>query len=244
MGFADHTALVAYVCDELSRLADPVRAVTHAPAILFDISSASPVVGPDGDVYYGVFESSCCSHNDRGWLMHFDSLLSTVKIPGSFGWDDTPSVVPSRLVASYTGTSAYLLFSKYNNYYNTGGNGQNKLAILDPNATEPDPITPSVSVMKEIITILGPTPDPDGPAGAVREWCINSAAIDQLNKSAIVGSEDGYLYRWDFTTNTFSQTIRLTAGVGEAYTPTVIGPDGTAYAINDAMLFAVRNRRF
>ena len=31
----------------------------------------------------------------------------------------------------------------------------------------------------------------------------------------------------------------MTAGVGEAYTPTAIGADGAAYAINDANLFAV-----
>jgi hypothetical protein len=31
----------------------------------------------------------------------------------------------------------------------------------------------------------------------------------------------------------------LSSGIGEAYTPTVIGSDGTAYAINDAILFAI-----
>ena len=40
-------------------------------------------------------------------------------------------------------------------------------------------------------------------------------------------------------TNTFTQRVQLTNGVGEAYTPTVIGADGTVYAINDATLFAV-----
>jgi hypothetical protein len=34
--------------------------------------------------------------------------------------------------------------------------------------------------------------------------------------------------------------VNLTSGVGEAYTPTVIGVDGTVYAINNAILFAVR----
>jgi hypothetical protein len=122
-----------------------------------------------------------------------------------------------------------LIFSKYNNYVGLGpgGNGQNKIAILDPNASE----------MQEVITILGLTADAQG---GVREWCINSAAIDKVNKSAIVNSEDGVLYWWDFTTNTFTQRIRLTPGVGEAYTPTVIGPDGSAYAINDGYLFAVQ----
>ena len=56
--------------------------------------SASPVVGPDGDVYYGVLEEPFPSHNDRGWLLHFNADVSKMKIPGSFGWDSTPSVVP------------------------------------------------------------------------------------------------------------------------------------------------------
>jgi hypothetical protein len=73
----------------------------------------------------------------------------------------------------------------------------------------------------------------------VDEWCINSAAVDPATKSVIANSEDGNLYRWDLTTNTFTQKVNLTAGIGEAYTPTVIGVDGTVYAINDAILFAV-----
>jgi hypothetical protein len=31
----------------------------------------------------------------------------------------------------------------------------------------------------------------------------------------------------------------LTTGIGEAYTPTVIGADGTVYAINGAILDAI-----
>ncbi len=33
--------------------------------------------------------------------------------------------------------------------------------------------------------------------------------------------------------------ITLSGGIGEAYTPTVIGADGTVYAINNAVLSAV-----
>jgi hypothetical protein len=210
-------------------------------AWLYSGSSATPTVGPDGDVYFGVLENPFPNHNDRGWLLHFNSDLSQTKIPGSFGWDDTASIVPASLVPSYTGKSSYLLMTKYNNYVGIGtGNGENRIAILDPNATEKDPIIPSVLVMNEVITILGPTPDPQqGFPDAVYEWCINTAAVDPFTKSVLANSEDGNLYRWDLTSNTLTQKIKLSTGIGEAYTPTLVGTDGTAYAINDAVLDAI-----
>jgi hypothetical protein len=132
--------------------------------------------------------------------------------------------------------------TKYNNYAGIStGDGHNRIAILDPNATENDPVISSTKVMKEVITKLGVTPDPNFPnfPGAVREWCINTAAVDPFTRSVIANSEDGNLYRWDLSTNTLSQVIRLSGGIGEAYTPTVIGSDGTVYGINDAVLSAV-----
>jgi hypothetical protein len=57
----------------------------------------------------------------------------------------------------------------------------------------------------------------------------------------MVNSEDGKLYRWALATNRLSEAIKLSGGIGEAYTPTVIGPDGTVYAINDAVLNAIGN---
>jgi hypothetical protein len=221
------------------RLTDPSSGLD---ASLTDESSATPTVGPDGDVYFGVLENPFPSHNDRGWLLHFNSDLSQQKIPGSFGWDDTASIVNASLVASYHGKSKYLLMTKYNNYagINTG-DGHNRIAILDPNATENDPVIPTTMVMKEVITKLGVTPDPEFPnfPGAVREWCINTAAVDPFTKSVIANSEDGKLYRWDLTSNTLSERIRLSGGIGEAYTPTLIGSDGTVYGINDAVLSAI-----
>jgi hypothetical protein len=220
------------------RLTDPK---SGSNAIVPDDGTATPMVGPDGDVYYGVLENPFPSNHDRGWLLHFNGALTQTKTPGAFGWDDTPSVVPSKLVPSYTGTSPYLVLTKFNNYAGANGDGVNKIAILDPNVLALDPIS-GIPTMKEVLTIAGPTPDsefrPNFP-NAVREWCINSAVVDPFTKSALVNNEDGILYRWDFTTNTLSQSVVLTAGIGEAYTPTLVGVDGTVYAINNAILFAV-----
>jgi hypothetical protein len=89
--------------------------------------------------------------------------------------------------------------------------------------------------------VTGVTPDSDfNPCqypNAVREWCINSAAIDVINQCAVVNSEDGHVYRWSFITNSLSTGLKLEPPTGEAYTPTVIGPDGAVYAINNAKLF-------
>jgi len=209
-------------------------------AYLPDDGTASPCVGPDGDVYIGVLENPFPANNDRGWMLHFDALLTQTRIPGAFGWDDTASIVPASAVPSYGGPSRYLLLTKYNNYGGVGsGNGQNKVALVDPNVSMTDPIT-GATVMNEVLTVLGPTPDPNHPGG-VTEWCINTAVIDPIGRCALVNNEDGKLYRWSFVTNTLSQTITLTPGLGEAYTPTLLGPDGTVYAVNNATLFAVGN---
>jgi hypothetical protein len=216
-------------------LIDPL---THQDAGIFDDSSAAPTVGPDGDVYYGVIASDG-GHNSRGWLLHFSGDLATTKTAGSFGWDDTASIVPASAVPSYTGTSSYLLMSKYNNYYGAGpnGNGHNEIAILDPDATQKDRFS-NATVMKEIMTMENPTQFPGRPAGVVYEWCINSAVVDAAGKAVIANAEDGYTYRWDLVRDTLTR-VNLNPPIGEAYTPTVIGPDGTVYAINNAVLYAL-----
>jgi hypothetical protein len=220
-------------------LTDPV---SGSPAWIDDDSSAAPTVGPDGDVYYGVLENPFPNHDDRGWLLHFDATLTTQKTPGSFGWDDTTSVVPASAVPSYTGTSPYLLMTKYNNYYGTGpyGDGHNKIAIIDPDATQIDEYS-TATVMKEILTILGPNQVPGEPTGAVYEWCINTAVVDPASKSVIANSEDGHVYRWDLMTNTLAEVMTLNQPQPEAYTPTIVGTDGTVYAINNANLYAIGN---
>ena len=73
---------------------------------------------------------------------------------------------------------------------------------------------------------------PGAPAGARYEWCINSAVVNPADDSVIVNSEDATLYRWDLARNTLAEKIRLNRPRPEAYTPTIIGSDGTVYAIN------------
>src|SRR6202790_5683430 len=209
--------------------------------LITDDGSGTPTVGPDGDVYFGVLEANLGSNHLRGWLLHYSGDLATTKLPNAFGWDDTASVVPASSVPSYTGSSTYLLLTKYNNYVAAGGDGVNKLAVVDPENSMIDPVT-GATVMNTVITVTGPTPDTSQNLtqhpNAVREWCINAAAIDPVQKCAVVNSEDGHVYRWDFATNTLSGALNLAPPTGEAYTPTVMGPDGAVYAINNATLFS------
>ena len=207
-------------------------------ARLTDNGTASPAVGPDGRVFFGVQESIQGQHNARGWLLQFDAQLANSFLPGSFGWDITPSIIPASMVPGYSGPASYLVAVKYNNYEGAGtGDGANRLAVLDPVTSQLDAYSPR-AVMREVITILGPTVE--SPAsGGVFEWCINVMAADPSSRSILVNSEDGVLYRWDLASNSFSQRIRLGEGLGQAYTPTAIGADGAVYAINNARLFSV-----
>jgi hypothetical protein len=214
--------------------------VSGEPALISPSSSASPTVGPDGDVYYGVLENPFPDHDDRGWLLHYNASLTRAKPPGPFGWDNTVSVLPARAVPGYHGSSPYLLVSKYNNYLGIGphGDGRNRVAVLDPRASQKDPYA-DTRVMKAVQTILSPGHVPGEPAGARYEWCINSAVADPAGDSVIVNSEDGTLYSWDLARNTLGERIHLNPPRPEAYTPTLIGPDGTVYAINNATLYAI-----
>ena len=217
-------------------------------ATILDISTASPMVGPDNDVYFGIYGNP--ANGSRGFLLHFSSDLAVEKAPGGFGWDYTPGVVPASMVPSYTGTSSYLLLTKYNNYAGAGNDsadGVNRVAVLDPNSTEVDAHASSngMPIMREVLTVIGPTADVENRSAslpyAVREWCINSPAINPATNSVFFPSEDGNIYRWNLVTNSLDQFVRLNVGLGEPYVPTIVGPDGTVFTLNGGGMSAVGN---
>lgn len=215
------------------------------PAGIPEDGTSSPMVAPDGDVYFGVLGTPA-DNGSRGFLLRFSGDLAITKTPGAFGWDYTPGIVAASLVPSYNGPSSYLLFCKYNDYPFQDGSGVNRVALLDPNATQIDPHTssPGLVEMREVLTVIGPTPDPDAQPtipNAVKEWCINAPAVNPATKSVFFNSEDGHMYRWNLATNSLDQALILNPGIGQPYVPTVIGPDGTVYTLTGGNLFALGN---
>ena len=213
-------------------------------AALSDDSTASPTVGPDNDVYIGILSNP--GNGSKGFLLHFNGDLTVEKTPGGFGWDYTAAIVPASMVPSYQGTSSYLIFAKYNNYAGFGdGDGVNRIALLDPNATQIDGHSSAEGLveMREVFSAIGPTPDENSLSiefpYAVREFCINTAAVNPATNSVFTPSEDGHIYRWDLTTNSFSQAVTLNEGIGEPYVPTIVGPTGIVYTLNGGTLFAL-----
>jgi hypothetical protein len=226
-------------------LATQARTILRDPrngngAQISDISTSTPMVAPDDDVYFGVFGNT--GNGSRGFLLRFSGNLLTTKTPGAFGWDYTPGIVPASMVPSYTGPSSYLLFCKYNNYISQDGDGVNRVAILDPNSTQLDPHSSALNMveMREVLTLIGPTPDDaSGFPFAVQEFCINAPAVNPATNSVFFDSEDGHIYRWNLVANTIDQAVALSPGIGQPYVPTVIGPDGTVYTLNGGNFFAV-----
>ena len=215
-------------------------------ATILDESTASPMVGPDNDVYFGIYGNP--ANGSRGFMLHFSSDLTVEKAPGGFGWDNTTGVVPVSMVPSYTGTSTYLLFTKYNNYANAGNDsadGVNRIALLDPNATQVDAHASSngMLIMREVLTVIGPTADKENRSAslpnAVREWCIDTPAVNPATNSVYIPSEDGHIYSWNLASNSLTQFLQLNAGIGLPYVPTIIGPDGQVYTLNGGTLSAM-----
>lgn len=214
---------------------DPTTNELPAGEVL-DVSTASPVVAPDGSVLYGAYTAY---NYQRGHLMQF-SASGEFKHAFDFGWDTTPAIW------EHDGTYSVIL--KENNY-EVGSycfdvrfcphheNGPYYITQLDADLNVEwrfrNTNTEECS-RQEDGTILC---EPAAPGGF--EWCINAPAVDAMG-NVYANSEDGNLYVIAQGGQLVSQLF-LNLALGAAYTPLAIGPDGKIYTENDGIMFVIGN---
>ena len=201
-----------------------------------DNSTSSPVVAPDGSIYYGAYTQY---NYAQGHLMHFSdtgNYLGAYR----FGWDITPSI--------YRHGQSYSVITK-ENHYNTRSYCNTSDCPIGRTPSDPEQYT---------ITRLSPSLDiewqfkstntkscervgntiaciDDHPNGF--EWCVNAAAVD-ANGVTYVNSEDGFLYAID-ADGKLAGSLFLQLAVGAAYTPLSIDSKGRIYTQNAGHLFVV-----
>lgn len=209
------------------------------PARVLDDSSSTPVVAPDGSVFYGAYTLYNWA---QGHLMHFSAngdFLNSF----NFGWDSTPAIYP------HNGT--YSVIIKNNHYF--GGS-----YCIDPNWC-PSPRTSNDLLGPEsyFVTSLDPnlhiewsfqntntqscTRNPDGSISCTTtnpngfEWCVNAPLVD-ANGVVYANSEDGNLYTIAQGGGVLQRLFQQLA-LGAAYTPASMDSKGRIYSQNDGILF-------
>jgi outer membrane protein assembly factor BamB len=213
------------------------------PGRIFDDSTASPTVAPDGSVLFGVLT---VYNYLQGHLLKFSS---TGEFQGSypFGWDVTPAI--------YSHGSSYSIVIK-DNHYSTGSYcGVEQFCPSDRTATTPnDPEAYFITQLNHNMNVewkfqntntLSCTRQANGSVTCVDdhpngfEWCVNAFGIDR-NGVVYANSEDGNIFAIN-QGGTLRQKMFLQLALGAAYTPLTIGPDGKIYTQNDGHLFVVGN---
>lgn len=188
-----------------------------------DNATSSPVVAPDGTVYYGAFTRY---NYAQGHMMRF-SAAGEYMSAYPFGWDVTPALW------EHDGT--FSLITKENRYDGVGsycgGCSTDRIAGNEEGylITQLSPeLTAEWSFRSTNLT-------QERPVGY--EWCVNAPAVD--NRGVVyVNSEDGHLYAID-QGGTLRERIFLKLVLGAAYTPLSLGADGKIYTQNAGVLFAV-----
>ena len=190
--------------------------------IVIDLSTASPVVLPDGTILYGVFTG----YNDNnGHLTHFTAAGAYLGAY-PFGWDTTPAVWP------HNGT--FSIVTKHNFYGFALRRDPGEFIVqLDPNLKkEWEYRNPSRLVCHDGVC-------EEEEFGF--EWCVNAAAID-VNGTVYANAEDGILYAIG-QGGVLLDSIALAGPRGAAYTPLAIDAQGRVYAQTGGHLFAVGGSR-
>jgi hypothetical protein len=183
-----------------------------------DDSSSSPLIAPDGSVFYGAYTRY---NYVQGHLMHF-SASGTYLGAYRFGWDITPAIFPR--------VNGYSIVTK-ENHYPAGS------YCDDPNhcpsvRRATDPTGYFVTRLDESLAVEWQVRNPNN-----QEWCVNGPAIDRDGVS-YVNAEDGSLYAIG-PDGKIRQSIVLTEALGQAYTPVAIDDSGRVYAEKAGRLFVV-----
>ena len=161
-----------------------------------DNSTASPMIGPDGDVYFGVLESPSARTTTAAGCCTSPATLRRSKTPGAFGWDITPSVVPRAMVPSLTRARP-----RYSDFHQVQPLCRHRRRRRREQARRARPRTTSMvdpvsgaTVMKEVLTIAGVTPD-EGPSADISQRGARVVhqhrRVDPATGSVLVNSEDG-----------------------------------------------------
>jgi outer membrane protein assembly factor BamB len=204
-----------------------------------DNSTSSPIVAPDGTIYYGTYTRY---NHSQGHLMRFSAsgeFLSAYK----FGWDVTPAI--------WQHDDTFSILTKENRYEGVG-TYCNTFAFCAPARVEGDEegyyitqLSPELNVewQYKSTNTFSCERQADGTVACQNdhpggfEWCVNSLAVDQRGV-VYVNSEDGNLYAIN-QGGTMRQRIFLRLALGAAYTPLSLGTDGKIYTQNAGTLFVV-----
>jgi len=211
---------------------------------VLDDSSSSPVIAPDGSVFYGAYSRY---NYAQGHLMHFSSTGAYLGAY-RFGWDITPGIF------SHGGTYSVIL--KDNQY--AAGSYCDTESICPSDRTVANsngyPESYFITQLNHNLNIewrfqntntLSCSRQPDGSVTCVNdhpnsfEWCVNAMAID-ANGVVYANSEDGNLFAIN-PDGTLKQKIFQQLALGAAYTPASLGLDGRIYSQNAGHLFVVGN---
>jgi Bacterial Ig-like domain (group 3) len=194
---------------------------TLGSASASDEASASPVVAPDGSIFFG---TNAAYNYGRGHLLKF-SPQGQYLTNYDFGWDSTPAIFPNH--------GSYSVILK-DNHYNNGS------YCSDPRWCPKAPagpyyvtqLDPNLNIQWQFQDVTIAKGHPNG-----YEWCVNDAAVD-ANGVVYAENEDGHLYVIPQGA-TQVQSIFLEKSEDAGYTPVSMGPDGMVYALNAGHLVAV-----
>lgn len=210
-------------------------ATNEPPAgIVFDVSTASPVVTPDGGVLYGAYTRY---NGSRGHLFRFSAggeFLGAYP----FGWDITPAI------HEHDGTWSIVLKE---NHYDVGSYC-NDDELCPPAEEGPFYVTqlsPDMEVewQFQLTNTQSCKRAEDGTVTCVEdhptgfEWCINAPAVDREG-TVYANGEDGVLYAIPQGGGE-ARSLFLGEAIGAAYTPLAVDGQGRIYAQNIGRLFVV-----